>query len=67
MEVVNVVGVEEELRRLAEATTLETPQSPSLFPQDLGTTTDILNVAVEILMRDLTSNPDSPGPLSVVS
>ena len=65
METVNATAVEEELQELLVATTVENPESPSLFPQDLSTTTSILNAAVEALMEDLSS--ENPSPLSIVS
>ena len=43
------------------------PETVSLFPQDLGTTNNVLNMTLDYLMQDLSSNPDNPIPLSTVS
>ena len=55
------------LEDLVEATEVENANTVSQFPQDLETASNILEMAVEYLVDDLSSNPDSPNPLSVVS
>ena len=62
MEVVDAMMVEQVLQELVVATTTE---ETSLFPQDLGTTTNILDMTVGFLMQDLSSS--NPFPLSTVS
>ena len=66
-ETVNVLDVEAILEDLQEATTVESPEAVSQFPQDLGTANNVLNMSLDFLMNDLASNPDNPIPLNVVS
>ena len=66
-EVVSSQELEMVLEGLVVATEVESPEAVSLFPQDLGTTNNILNMTVDYLMQDLSSNPDNPLPLSTVS
>ena len=49
------------------ATEVESPETVSLFPQDLETTNNIVSMALDFLMEDLSVNPDTPIPLSIVS
>ena len=61
------VDIEEVLEDLVVATEVESPEAVSLFPQDLQTTNNILNMTLEYLIEDLSSNPDNPILLSTVS
>ena len=62
---VDATEVEEILEELVMATTVESAETPSQFPQDLATTSNILDMTVEYLMQDLSS--DNPIPLNTVS
>ena len=62
---VDALEVEGVLEELVMATMVESEETPSQFPQDLATTSNILDMTVEYLMQDLSS--DSPIPLSTVS
>ena len=64
---VDGLEVEAILEDLQEATTVESPDAVSQFPQDLSTANNILNMSVDFLMSDLATNPDNPIPLNVVS
>ena len=64
MDAAEVEGV---LEVLVMATTVESAETPSQFPQDLATTSNIIDMTVDFLMQDLSSNPDNPIPLSTVS
>lgn len=63
----NEFEVEAVLEDLQEATTVESPEAVSLFPQDLGSVNNVLNMSLDFLMDDLVTNPDDPIPLNVVS
>lgn len=66
-EVVNPLDIEIVLEELVQATSVESNETASQFPRDLQTTNDVLNMTVNYLLNDLTSNPDNPIPLSTVS
>ena len=66
-ETVNAVEVDAILESLQMATAVESPDDPSQFPQDLGTTNNVLDMSLDFLMSDLASNPSDPLGLSVVS
>ncbi len=66
-ESVNGFEVEAVLEELQEITDVESPETASQFPQDLGTTNSILNMSLDFLMSDLASNPNDPIPFNVVS
>ena len=66
-EVVSSLDLERVLEGLVNATEVEGPETVSLFPQDLETTNNILDMTLDHLLEDLSSNPDNPFPLSTVS
>ena len=57
--------LEEVLQELVVATTVDSPESASLFPQDLVATSNILDMTVGFLWQTLTT--EDPFPLSTVS
>lgn len=59
--------VEAILEDLANVTTVEDEETPSQFPSDLQTINNIMNMSVDYLLLDLTTNPGSPANLSTVS
>ncbi len=63
---VNGFEVEAVLKNLQEATTVESEQTVSQFPQDLDVANTILDMSLDFLMEDLAANPENPIPFSVV-
>ena len=66
-DVVNPTELDDVLDELVEATAVESNTSASQFPRDLEITNNVLNMTVNRLIDDLSSNPNNPIPLSVVS
>ena len=59
--------VEAILEELEEITEVESPETASQFPQDLGTANNILNMSLDFLMNDLVSSSNNPIPFNQVS